>query len=111
MAIPWIKLLPLGLMGVCALGDGLDRAHRGWPLDFPDLPREPVAHRGHAISVCRVSLCVTTADSAWVGFERSRPWTFALGRQGWLRFEAAGRERSCWRVSGPAGTGCRSGTR
>jgi hypothetical protein len=88
MAIDWIKLLPLGLMGVRALGYYLYRAHRGWQLDFAGLPREPVAHRGHAITVCTGSRRVATADSAWVGFALSRPWTFALAPQGWLRLEA-----------------------
>lgn len=88
IAVNWIKLLPLGLAGLQALVYYLRRAHRGWQLDFEGLPRETIAHRGHAITVCTGSRRIATADSAWVGFELSRPWTFALARQGWLRLDA-----------------------
>lgn len=88
MALKLIKLLPLGLMAARAVGYYLYRAHRGWQLDFADLPRVEVRHRGKLITVAEGSKRLATAGSALIGFELSGPWTFSLARQGWLRLDA-----------------------
>lgn len=87
MPMNWMKLLPLGLIGVQTLGYYLWRVHRGWQLDFAGLPRETVVFHDRSITVCTGSRRIMTADSAWVGFELSRPWDFALARKSWLRLD------------------------